>query len=161
MLYNALHIGDQLVSVGDIPIRSSAEAQKLLKGPAGPTVELVVRRLPLGKVLTLQRPRGGGDVGLLPDSNNISEISVVPGGAAARAGLTPRTTTMDGLGLTSWTLTEINGRPLNLFCKHGDVTTRLNSVGKELSVLVQPSDFIKQLRKQLKSLKGYKDYLLQ
>lgn len=161
MLYNALHIGDQLVSIGDIPVRSAAEAQKLLKGPAGPTVDLVVRRLPLGVVLTLQRPRGGGDVGLIPDTASSGEVSVVPGGAAARCGLPPRTATMDGLSLTTWTLTEVNGRPLNLFCKPSDVTTRLNSVGKELSVLVQPSDFIKLLRKQLKSIRGYKEYLLQ
>jgi len=160
ILIRALHVGDQVMSIGDVPVRNAVEAQRLLRGPTGLSVELVVRRVPLGMVLTLQRPRGGGDVGLIPDANSPGEVIVVSGGVASCSGLPSRTPTMDGLSLTTWSLTEINGRPLNLFCKSADVTTRLNAVGKELSVLAQPTDFVKQLRKQLKNVKSYKDYLL-
>lgn len=67
----------------------------------------------------------------------------------------------DGSTLTFWILTEINGRPLNLFFKDLEIRDRLNSVGRDISILVQPSDLITKLKKQLKSLRGYKDYLVQ
>lgn len=60
----------------------------------------------------------------------------------------------------SWTLTEINGRPLNLCSKEGEARDRLNAVGKAVSILIQPTDFVRLLRKQLKTLRSYKDYLL-
>lgn len=69
--------------------------------------------------------------------------------------------TCDGLSLTFWVLTEINGRPLNLFFKENEVRDRLNAVGRDISILVQPSDLIVKLKKQLKSLRGYKDYIVQ
>lgn len=37
---------------------------------------------------------------------------------------------------------------------------RLNSVGRDLSFMVQPSDFVKHLRKQLKKMHCYEDYLV-
>ena len=37
---------------------------------------------------------------------------------------------------------------------------RLNSVGRDLSFMVQPSDFVKHLRKQLKKMHSYEDYLV-
>lgn len=65
------------------------------------------------------------------------------------------------MSFTFWVLTEINGRPLNLFFKDNEIRDRLNSVGRDISILVQPSDLIVKLKKQLKSLRGYKDYLVQ
>mgnify|MGYP006890326887 CR=1 FL=1 len=37
---------------------------------------------------------------------------------------------------------------------------RLLAVGKDISIVVQPADFVKELKKQMKKVKGYKDYLL-
>lgn len=42
----------------------------------------------------------------------------------------------DGLSLTFWVLTEINGRPLNLFFKENEIRDRLNAVGRDISILV-------------------------
>lgn len=67
----------------------------------------------------------------------------------------------DGLSLTFWVLTEINGRPLNLFFKDTEVRDRLNASGRDISVLVQPADLIAKLKKHLKSMRGYKDYIVQ
>lgn len=67
----------------------------------------------------------------------------------------------DGLSLTFWVLTEINGRPLNLFFKDNEVKDRLNSVGRDISILVQPSDLVTKLKKQLKSMRSYKEYIVQ
>lgn len=63
--------------------------------------------------------------------------------------------------MTCWVLTEINGRPLNLFFKENEVRDRLNAVGRDISILVQPSDLFVKLKKQLKSLRGHKDYIVQ
>jgi hypothetical protein len=67
---------------------------------------------------------------------------------------------MDGQGLVPWTLTEINGRPLSLFSKDGEAGDRLQAVGRDVSVVVQPADFVLKMRKQLKGVRGYKEYVL-
>lgn len=73
----------------------------------------------------------------------------------------PQAQSCDGLSLTFWVLTEINGRPLNLFFKDNEVRDRLNSVGRDISILVQPSDLVTKLKKQLKSMRSYKEYIVQ
>lgn len=65
------------------------------------------------------------------------------------------------MSLTFWVLTEINGRPLNLFFKESEVKDRLNAVGRDISILVQPLDLITKFKKQLKSMRGHKDYIVQ
>lgn len=69
----------------------------------------------------------------------------------------------DGAGLVPWSLTEVNGRPLSLFAKEAEAVERLGAtVGcREVSVVVQPADFVVRMRKQMKgSVRGYKDFLL-
>lgn len=61
---------------------------------------------------------------------------MVPNSLAARFGLPPKSKTVDGLNLTFWVLTEINSRPLNLFFKDSEIKDRLNSVGRDISILV-------------------------
>lgn len=61
----------------------------------------------------------------------------------------------------NWYITEINFRPLNLFFKNDEIKTRLNAVGTEISILLQPIDLVKNIRKQLKLIKNYKDYIVQ
>jgi hypothetical protein len=42
------------------------------------------------------------------------------------------------------------------------IEPRLNAVGKDISIMLQPSDFIKELKRQLKAMKKmpYKDFLI-
>lgn len=100
-------------------------------------------------------------LGLIRDGNSATIIDVVPNSLSARHGLPPKSQSCDGLSLTFWVLTEINGRPLNLFFKDNEVSDRLNSVGRDISILVQPSDLIFKLKKQLKSMSKFKDYIVQ
>lgn len=109
----------------------------------------------------IHRESEGQSLGIVQENNTAVIETVQPDGLAARHGLTAKTKTCDGVSLTNWVLTEINGRPLNLFFKKNQVRDRLNSVGRDISILVQPLDLIKQLKKQMKSLKNYKDYILQ
>lgn len=100
-------------------------------------------------------------LGLIRDGNTATIVDVVPNSLSARHGLPPKAQTIDNTSFTFWVLTEINGRPLNLFYKDSEVQDRLNAIGKEISILVQPSDLMTKLKKQLKSLRGHKEYIVQ
>ncbi|XP_034113531.2 pneumococcal serine-rich repeat protein [Drosophila albomicans] len=161
VLYNALHIGDQLLSIAGVSISTAAEANKIIRNTNTLFVEMLLRRIPFGRAYAIRRDREGQCLGLIRDGNTSTIVDVVPNSLAARHGLPPKTQSCDGTSLTFWILTEINGRPLNLFFKDLEIRDRLNSVGRDISILVQPSDLITKLKKQLKSLRGYKDYLVQ
>ena len=51
-------------------------------------------------------------------------------------------------------------RSLNILAKDGEAASRLQALGRDVSVLIQPTDFVAKLKKQLKAHKNYKDYLL-
>lgn len=161
VLYNALHIGDQLISVAGVAITSAAEAHKTIRGAPGLFVELIIRRVPFGRVYAIRRELDGQCLGLIRDGNTSTIVDVVPNSLAARHGLPPKAKSCDGLSLTFWVLTEINGRPLNLFFKENEIRDRLNAVGRDISILVQPADLVTKLKKQLKSLRGHKDFIVQ
>ncbi|XP_055640171.1 uncharacterized protein LOC129777736 [Toxorhynchites rutilus septentrionalis] len=161
VLYNALHIGDQLISVAGVPINCATEAHKAIRGAPGLFVELIIRRIPFGRVYAIRRELEGQCLGLIRDGNTATIVDVVPNSLAARHGLPPKAQSCDSLSLTFWVLTEINGRPLNLFFKDNEIRDRLNAVGRDISILVQPADLVTKLKKQLKSLRGHKDFIVQ
>lgn len=41
MLYNALHVGDQLISVGGVTVGSAADANKLIRSTLGIYVSII------------------------------------------------------------------------------------------------------------------------
>ena len=71
---------------------------------------------------------------------------------------------LDGQSVVPLVITEINGRPLNLFFKEGETWERLSGMNrdpnKDLSILLQPADIVSKFKKQLKSVRSYKDFLL-
>lgn len=161
MLYNALHIGDQLISIGSVTITSASEANKIIRSAQTLFVELIIRRIPFGRVYAIRRDVDGQCLGFIRDGNTATIVDIVPNSLAARHGLPPKAKSCDGLSLSFWVLTEINGRPLNLFFKENEVRDRLNAVGRDISILVQPSDLVTKLKKQLKSLRNHKDFIVQ
>lgn len=120
-----------------------------------------MKRIPFGEVFIIHRDVEGQPLGIVQDGNTAVIQTVQANSLVARHGLTAKTKSCDGQSFTNWVLTEINGRPLNLYFKENQVRDRLNSVGRDISILVQPLDLIKQLKKQMKTLRNYKDYLLQ
>lgn len=108
----------------------------------------------------VRRQEQGQDLGIVQEGGTAEIKDVLTNSLAAAHGLSARTPTLDGLSLTTWTLTEINSRPLNLLFKDNEVRDRLNAVGLDISLLVQPTDLMSAIRKQLKSFKSFKDYLL-
>ncbi|XP_018320660.1 uncharacterized protein LOC108733830 [Agrilus planipennis] len=161
MLYNALHIGDQLLNIEGISIQNVNDANKILRSICSLYVNVIIKRVPFGQVLVIRRDFDGQSLGIIQEGSTAVIQTVENGSLAAKHGLSAKARTCDGLSFTNWVLTEINGRPLNLFFKDNQVRDRLNSVGRDISILVQPLDLIKQLKKQMKSLRNYKDYLLQ
>ena len=87
---------------------------------------------------------------------------------AGLVGMTPKIRSFnDSNVLVPWCVTEVNGRPLNLFAKDGEIVERLQASradhgqSKDISVTLQPADIVAKLRKNLKSsVKNYKDFLV-
>ncbi|XP_026275656.1 serine/arginine repetitive matrix protein 2 [Frankliniella occidentalis] len=161
MLYNALHIGDQLLSVAGLSVQTSADAHRFIRASNSLYVPFIIRRVPFGHVFAFRRDAEGQSLGITLEGGTAEIKDIAADSPAARGGLPGRAPTCDGLSLTPWVITEINGRPLNLFFKDGEVRDRLNAVGKEISVLVQPFDLIKQIKKQLKTIRSYKQFIVQ
>ncbi|KAK3922411.1 Syntenin-2 [Frankliniella fusca] len=161
MLYNALHIGDQLLSVAGLSVQTAADAHRFIRASNSLYVPFIIRRVPFGHVFAFRRDAEGQSLGITLEGGTAEIKDIASDSPAARGGLPSRAPTCDGLSLTPWVITEINGRPLNLFFKDGEVRDRLNAVGKEISVLVQPFDLIKQIKKQLKTIRSYKQFIVQ
>lgn len=157
-LHNTFHIGDQLLSINGNPVANASQAYKMIKHN-DLTIELIVKRVPNGRVFCIRRKTDGQDLGFTREKNTAEIKEVLNGGLADRAGLTAKYCLTEKE--CNWCLTEINNRPLNLFFKNNEIQDRLNAVGKEISILVQPLDFVKQLKKQLKLFRNYKDYIVQ
>lgn len=160
-LYDKFHIGDQLLSINDVQCTDLAFAHKLIKNVKAESIEVTVRRLPHGKVFAIQRTVEGENLGIKREGGTAEIVYVDPLGLAYRHGLTKKSPTLDNTGQCNWVLTEINMRPLNLFFKDQEIEHRLMAVGKDISIVVQPQFFIKELKKQLKRIRGYKDFLVQ
>ncbi|XP_074603516.1 uncharacterized protein LOC141857027 isoform X2 [Brevipalpus obovatus] len=162
-LHNTFHIGDRIMSVCGEQVQDSTQVLRLIKSQPGQIVELIIRRIPHGFVFVLKREYEGQDLGIIREGNTAEVIKVVERGLAAEKGLRPKAMCVDQSKSydCNWVITEINNRPLNLFFKGNEIRDRLNAVGKDISILFQPSDLIKVLKKRLKSFKNYKDYIVQ
>ncbi|XP_015788317.1 uncharacterized protein LOC107365342 [Tetranychus urticae] len=161
-LHNTFHIGDCLISVCGERVYDSCQVLRLMKTQPL-IVEIILSRVPYGFVFVLKRDFEGQDLGIVRDGNTAEVIQVIPDGLAASNGLTDRAPCVDQTKGKdcNWVITEINNRPLNLFFKGSEIRDRLNAVGKDISLLFQPSDLVKVLKKRLKSFKNYKDYIVQ
>lgn len=155
------HVGDQLLAINNIAnIKSNVDAQKYIKMCGGLFVEIVIRRLPLGEIFLIKREFENQCLGLIRDENSL--LDIIPNSIASRAGIPTRPSTNADDSIF-WIITEINFRPLSLIShkKYDETDLLLTSAGLETSLLLQPSDFISKLRKDLKAMKNYRDYMLQ
>ncbi|XP_027204852.2 uncharacterized protein LOC113798497 isoform X1 [Dermatophagoides pteronyssinus] len=178
-LHNTFHIGDQLISINEMAIESAQQAKQFIK-QSTTNLDFIIRRVPFGQIYCLKRLFDGEDLGLIREKGTARIIRVMEKSVAERCGFdshchyypgnndddgriveSPSSTTMNINDQQNWFITEINNRPLNLFFKNNEIESRLNAIGKEISILVQPFGFIKRLKRQLKLFKHYKDYIVQ
>lgn len=120
---------------------------------------MIVRRLPYARAVTLTKRNDSDDFGLEVNGNEVSGVS----GVALSMGLPPLATATDPTAPTgsntTWTLTEINGKPLNIF--DGGACERFRAVGRDISIVIQPTDLVSSLRKKLRSMRNYKNFVMQ
>ena len=124
----------------------------------------------------IKRSREGESLGMIREGNTAEIRQIECGGLAEDAGLSTFTPSPSPLELAAssaaassttsssactWTITEINARHLNLFFKDQEIRDRLNAVGREISMVVQPTDLIKVLKRGLKKMSNFKDYVVQ
>ncbi|KAK7494678.1 hypothetical protein BaRGS_00014076 [Batillaria attramentaria] len=159
-LHNKFHVGDQVISVCNNKVTSAAAAHKMLKHPTSDLVEMLVKRTPHAQVLTIRRAAEGENIGIKRNGGTAEILYVDPHGLAAQNGLPLHAAGVLSDVRTNWMLTEINSRHLSLFFKDVEIEHRLNAVGREITIVVQPSDYILELKKQLKKLKNYKNFVV-
>jgi hypothetical protein len=131
VLYNAFHMGDQIVSVSGVLIRSSSDFTKLVKLKSGDLhTEIIIRRAPFGQVFHLAPEVEGQSLGLVAGPG--AELKeVIPGSQAAQAGMSSKVRSFDGQSVVSLVITEVNGRPLNLMSKDGEAWERLQAGSRD------------------------------
>uniref|UniRef100_A0A0B7BG52 PH domain-containing protein n=1 Tax=Arion vulgaris TaxID=1028688 RepID=A0A0B7BG52_9EUPU len=164
-LHGKLHLGDLIFSINDVSVTTSEAAQKLLKHPSSSSssskIEINLHRMPYAKVFAIHRNAEGQSLGIKREGGTGEIVYVDPNGLAAQHGLTSYAPSAAGSGRSNWFLTEVNNRPLNLFFKENEIDLRLLAVGREISLVVQPCDFIFEIRRQFKKIKNYKNFITQ
>lgn len=155
-LHNKFHIGDRIKAIAQNDqhnlIESSSQSWELIKNsPENCSIELIIERIPYGRVYLIKKDHEKQDLGLIRDKLVIKHV--IFNGMAQRFGL-------NDIDNDNWCLTEVNNRSLNLFSKEKEIETRLNSIGKEISLIVQSNLFIKSMKKQLKQTKSFKQFLI-
>lgn len=106
--------------------------------------------------MTLKKRTNSEDFGLEVNGNEVSGVS----GVALSVGLPQLAESVSTPGSnTTWTLTEVNGRPLSIF--DGGASERLRAVGRDISIVIQPTDLIVSFRKKLRTMRSYKNFVLQ
>lgn len=155
-LHNKFHIGDRIKAIVQSDqhnlIESSSQSWELIKNsPENCSIELIIERIPHGRVYLIKKDHEKQDLGLIRDKLVIKHV--IFNGVAQRFGL-------NDIDNDNWCLTEVNNRSLNLFSKEKEIETRLNSIGKEISLIVQSNLFIKSMKKQLKQAKSFKQFLI-
>ncbi|KAH9518570.1 hypothetical protein Btru_017193 [Bulinus truncatus] len=159
-LHGKLHIGDILLSVNNVEVKSVEMAQKLLKQPNPSKVDVVLKRMPFAKVIAIRKNSEGQNLGIKREGGTGEIVYIDPNGLAAQHGLLQHAVCTTGTGRCHWFLTEINSRPLNLFFKDDEIEHRLSAVGREITIVVQPYDFILQNTRPVYLILLYSDDLI-
>lgn len=157
-LHNLFHIGDQLISVNDHNVCSATQTFDLIRQSPS-TLEVVIKRVPFGQIFCLKRNEEYQHLGFILEGGTSEIKDIVANSIAHRSGISRATQFANEY--TSRYITEVNNRPLNLYFKNNEAQDRLNAIGKQISILMQPTSFVKSLKKKMKLYKNYKDYIVQ
>jgi hypothetical protein len=123
-------------------------------------VEMIVRRLPHGRVTTLTRRTESEDFGLeVGPTNEVISVSASAQALGLSHFANPADPGADVGTMVNWMLTEVNNRPVNMY--EGCARERMNALGRDVSVVIQPSDLVNAIKKKLRAVRSYKSYILQ
>ncbi|KRZ45301.1 Golgin subfamily A member 4 [Trichinella pseudospiralis] len=158
-----VHVGDRVMAIDGQPLNSESQLEECIKRSLDTSrqCEILLKRMPMARVFLFKRFCDGEDVGLILKNGKNEILNVTQDSAAWRAGFRAKTESKLHPHLeTTWYITEINGRPINMFLKNGECKQRLSAIGREISVLVQPTDFIKAVKHHMTMKKHYRDFIV-
>ncbi|XP_033122392.1 uncharacterized protein LOC117121343 isoform X2 [Anneissia japonica] len=147
-----LHIGDHLWRINDQIVVDPKTAQDMIRTSAKEEVTLYIKRLPHAKIVRVKRSSPTRDWGIKCVQNEVKAVS--PSGPAFESGVTPKTNCVTNNRLCDWCITEIN---FNWFRLTGigkdSINKKLAEISNlELTLILQPSDFIKELKTRIEKL---------
>ncbi|XP_071948605.1 uncharacterized protein [Antedon mediterranea] len=147
-----LHIGDHLWRINDQIVVDPKTAQDMIRTSAKEEVTLYIKRLPHAKIVTVKRSSQSREWGIKCLQNEVKSVS--PSGPAFECGVTPNTNCVSNSRLCNWCITEIN---FNWFRLTGIGKDQINKklaeiTNLELTLTLQPSDFVKELKTRIEKL---------
>ncbi len=157
-LNKKLHVGDQLRQINEQIVVDPFIAHTLFTTSAISQILLIIRRLPHAKVRHLHRSTEAESWGFEVEGNRVVQVSTR--GPASDAKMTPRAQGAFSERLCDWIITEIDGEPVSLLGKKDEVKNRMASAGLELTLTIQPDDFIKRLKAELQKVKFYHEFFV-
>lgn len=105
LLY-CLHVGDQLLAINNIVIKSPVDAHKYIKMCSGLFVEVTIRRLPLAGIFLIKREFEGQCLGIIRDGSSPAIVEIIPNSISSH--IPPRPISADED--STWIITQINFR---------------------------------------------------
>ncbi|WKY16687.1 hypothetical protein Q1695_001373 [Nippostrongylus brasiliensis] len=157
--------GDELIEVENIPVQGLSSIPQLfynLSTPGTP-VNLLLRPTPFGITYRLMKPISRNkEIGIRLHKSKNRIASVLPDSSADRRHVPVAMPSPLRAGVdTAVVITEVNKRRLNPFSKNDQLFKRLEEIrdGSEFTIVLQPHDFVKQMKQQIVGVHHYKAYL--
>uniref|UniRef100_A0A1I8F054 PH domain-containing protein n=1 Tax=Wuchereria bancrofti TaxID=6293 RepID=A0A1I8F054_WUCBA len=161
-LTDQLFIGDQLLRIADVDIYSAQQIPLIFGATfkTGFSVNIAIQRVPYGTIYTLQKTTQKFDTGLMLDKRKNKLADVLEGSPAWKAGIRPLVPAVTRTGTTPACITCVNRHGLNIFSKNDEVLRQIDTLPLSIfTVMVQPYDFVKLLKRSLKKLKNVSDFV--
>uniref|UniRef100_A0A915CNS6 PH domain-containing protein n=1 Tax=Ditylenchus dipsaci TaxID=166011 RepID=A0A915CNS6_9BILA len=161
-LRNIIHFGDEVVQIGNVPVRSLQQISHLFftQSLPGTPIALTVRSIPYGSVYSITKPLNPKkSLGIVLHKKKNMIASIEDKSVAMLAKVPSKVPPyVYGSAEVSAVITEIDGIPLNPYAKNEQFFQRLErlSQGTVFNVVVQPRDLVKLLKQKLKHSNNYK-----
>ncbi|EFO24132.1 hypothetical protein LOAG_04351 [Loa loa] len=161
-LAGQLFVGDQLVRIADVDIYSTQQIPFIFSAASktGLSINIAIQRVPHGTIYTLHKTKQKFDAGLILNKRKIKLADVLEGSPAWEAGIRPSVPAVTRTGTTPACITCIDRHALNIFSKDDEVFRHIDTLPLSVfTVVVQPYDFVKFLKKSLKKFKNVSDFV--
>ncbi|KAL3982663.1 hypothetical protein ACH3XW_48025 [Acanthocheilonema viteae] len=157
-----LFVGDQLVRIANVDIYSTQQIPIIFStaSKTGSSVNITIQRVPHGTIHTLQKTKQKFDAGLILDKRKIKLADVLEGSPAWEAGIRALVPAVTRTGATPACITCVGKHALNMFSEDDEVFKQIDTLPLSVfTLIVQPYDFVKLLKRSLKKLKNVDDFV--
>ncbi|CAG9535481.1 unnamed protein product [Cercopithifilaria johnstoni] len=160
-LAGQLFVGDQLVRIADVDIYNTQQIPFIFSTTkTGLSVNIAIQRVPHGTIYILQKTKQKFDTGLILDKHRIKLADVLEGSPAWKAGIRASVPAVTRTGTTPACITCVDKHALNIFSEDDEVFKQIDTLPLSVfTVMVQPYDFVKLMKRSLKKLKNVNDFV--